>query len=285
MKSLILCAAATILLPAGAIATVIVESHDQPLVASTLEGRDRPLERGGLVAPVTKANGPANGLWFVPYFEVDRVVDGDSTYFAIRSESLLPSSVVAEFFDVNFELEVTETYDLEPRQVKSVALKHVPGLPVDGDGYARGLIRFSSLIPITMDVFQLETRNSFAVGGPGFVEADMCTRWHARFLRFDTAGGTTLSMMINGPRGVLLSDPATVVGDVYTEGGDFVGSFSIRTDEWALQLPVHDLVPSGLDFGVVEIVINSVFLPSGIVEVQHRALGRFSVGHAAMCMD
>jgi hypothetical protein len=92
-------------------------------------------------------------------------------------------------------------------------------------------------------------------------------------------------MMINGPQGLRPADPVTVLGDAYSEAGVFLGSFTIRTDQWSIEVPVHDIVPPGENFGVVELAINSLFLPAGIVEVRHRALGQFSVGHWAMCAD
>jgi len=266
-------------------AAFVVELHNQPLVEAILEGRGVPPSAGGVVDAAVKANKPAEGQWFIPYFKADKLHDGDSTYFAIRSEGFLPSTVVAEFFDVRSNLQTTESYDLEPREVKTVAVKHVPNLTIGGDGYARGFLRISSLVPVVVDYFQLETRNAFAVGGAGFVIGDFCTRWNARFLRFGSSGGTTLSIMVNGPQGVQPSDPVTVAGDAYTESGEFISSFTIRTDEWALEISVHELISAGVDFGVVELAINSMFLPAGIVELQHQALGQFSVGHWAACMD
>lgn len=59
----------------------------------------------------------------------------------------------------------------------------------------------------------------------------------------------------------------------------------------AVVIGLHDqplvatVLDSRVDFGVVELIVNSVFLPSGIVEVQHQALGQFSVGYWAACMD
>ena len=270
----------------SASAETVIELGDRPVVQRLLDDRAAtPPADGGLVDVTTKANGPLAGQWFIPYFKADKLNEGDSTYFAIRSEGALSSTAVVEFFDVESNLQTTESYDLEPREVKTVAVRYVPNLSIDNDGYARGFLRISSLVPITVDAFQLETRNAFAVGGVGFVEGDFCTRWNARFLRFGSSGGTTLSMMINGPRGTGASAPPTIAGDVYSESGEFVTSFTVRTDQWALEIPVPALVPAGVDFGVVELVINASFFPSGIVEVQHQALGQFSVGHWAICMD
>ena len=285
MRSLVICVLVALSWSTAGIAEVLIELHDRPFDMTSLVSDDEHPATGGLATAPRKANQPLQGQWFVPYFRADKQTDGDSTFFAIRSEGALPSPVVAEFFDVHSQVQTTETYDLDPREVRTVAVKHVPNLAVGGDGYARGFLKITSLVPITVDYFQLETRNDFAVGGVGFVVGDFCTRWSARFLRFGASGGTTLSMMINGPQGTSPADPVTVAGNVFTESGDPVGSFSIRTDEWALQLPVHELVPEGLDFGVVELIINSTFLPAGIVEVQHQTFGRFSVGHWAICMD
>lgn len=276
---------AMLLIAGVADAAVVIEIHDQPLMVSLPEGRDDARAGGDLFDAESKANRPAQGQWFIPYFKADRLHDGESTYFAIRNEEGLPTSVLVEFFDVAFELQTTQTYDLESREVKTVAVKHVPNLPIDLDGYARGFLRMTASRAVSVDYFQMDTENAFAVGGNGFILDDFCTRWSARFLRFSEEGGTVVTMMVNGPQGTLPSDLATVVANVYSEAGVFVSSFEIRTDEYALEIAIHDLLPPDVDFGVVELIVNSVYTPSGIVEVQHQALGQFSVGHWAVCTD
>lgn len=266
-------------------AEVVIKTHDRPLVESALENRDTFVLPGGLVDAESKSNRPASGQWFIPYYRADLLQEGDSTYFAIRNESNFATSVVVEFFDVDFDLDATQIYELESREVRTIAVKHVPRLTMGGDGYARGFIRMTAPSLVTVDYFQLETRNAFAAGETGWALTDLCTRWSARFLRFGTEGGTTLSVMVNGPRGNRPSDPATIIGDVYSEAGNFISSFEVFTDEYALEIEIHDLIPSGVDFGVVELLINAVYSPSGIVEVQHQALGQFSVGYRGICRD
>ncbi len=87
---------------------VVVEIHDQPLVESFLEDRDATNQRGGLADADGKSNRPASGQWFIPYYRADLLQEGDSTYFAIRNESNFTTSVVAEFFDVKFDLDATQ---------------------------------------------------------------------------------------------------------------------------------------------------------------------------------
>jgi hypothetical protein len=266
-------------------AEVLVKTHDQPLVESFLENRDASNQVGGLADADGKSNRPAAGQWFIPYYRADLLQEGDSTYFSIRNESNFPQSVVVEFFDVGFDLDATQTYEIDSREVRAVAVKHVPHLTMGGDGYARGFIRMNAPSLVTVDYFQLETRNAFATGETGWALTDLCTRWSARFLRFGAEGGTTLAVMVNGPRGNRPSDPATIIGDLYSEAGDFITSFEVFTDEYALEIEIHDLIPPRVDFGVVELVINAVYTPSGIIEVQHQALGSFSIGHRGICRD
>jgi hypothetical protein len=265
--------------------SVVLEWHDQPLVDAVVETIDDARPTGGLLQLPSKANRPAEGLWFIPHFKADKLNPGDTTYFSVRNESLLPSEVTVEYFDVRSALQTTQRFELESRRLKNVALRLVPNLPIAGDGYTRGFARISTFVPVTVDSYQLETRNAFAVGGLGFTTDDFCTRWNARFLKFESAGGTILTVMVNGPQGNRPNDLVTLAGDVYTEAGEFVGSFSIRTDEWSMEIPIHDLIPQGVDFGVVELVVNSVYLPAGIIEIRHQALGRYSVGHWAVCTD
>ena len=277
---------AIVLLIAGAAnAAVVIDIDDQPATVAPTDAGTAAREPGGLVDVDPKGNRPAQGQWFIPYYEADRLHDGESTYFAIRNQAGLPTQVLAEFFNVAFELQTTQTYDLESREVKTVAVKHVPNLPMELDGYTRGVLRMTAVSDVSVDYFQLDTDNAFAVGGNGFTLDDFCTRWSARFLRFAGEGGTVLSMMVNGPQGSQPADLATVLGNVYSESGEFVSSFEIRTDEYAFKVAVHDLVPPDVSFGAVELIVNSVFLPSAIIEVQHQALGEFSVGHRAVCTD
>ena len=114
---------------------------------------------------------------------------------------------------------------------------------------------------------------------------EFCAQWHARFLRFGSAGGTRLVFLVNGPLGGDPGDPVTISGDVYAENGDFINSFTVRTDEWSFGISVHDYVLGGVEFGTVELAINASFSPAGAVEVRHQALGEFSVGYPAVCAD
>ena len=138
---------------------------------------------------------------------------------------------------------------------------------------------------VYVDSFHLDTRNSFAAGGEAFLTDEFCIRWNARFLRFSTEGGTRLVFYVNGPWGPDPSDPASVLGNVYAENGEFINSFEIRTDEYSFEIPVHDYVLGGVEFGTVELTINGEFPIGGLVEVRHSALGEYSLGHLATCAD
>ena len=270
----------------GSSAEVVVQIHDEPLVsASARTQMASPPPMGGLVGPSVKSNAPDSGYWFIPLFEADMMAPGDSTFFSVRNEDALANTVALEYFDVHFTFQFDDTIELAPHELRSVALRNVAGLAVDPDGYARGVVRVVPDGPIFVDSFQLETRNSFAVGGVGSVIDEFCSQWHARFLRFAAAGGTELVFMVNGPLGGEPGDPVTISGDIYAENGDFINSFTVRTDEWTFAISVHDFVLGGLEFGSVELVIHSHFSPSGLVEVRHQALGEFSVGHQAVCAD
>jgi hypothetical protein len=269
----------------GASAEVRLEIHHEPLVQSFLDGRTVEPPVGGLVDPATKSNRPNEGQWVIPYFEADKIEPGDTTYFSVRNESGLPTVVQVQYSDVYFNIQRTDTLELAPRQMVPIALNSVPNLTLDADGYARGFIHVFPLRAVAVDVFHLDTRGNFATGGLGYVDDEWCTRWSARFLRFTAAGGTSLIMLINGPQGSGSGDPVSILGDVFTENGDFVNSFTIRTDQYAIELPMEAFGTGGVDFGYIELAINSRFLPAGLVELRHDALGRFSVGLPAVCTD
>jgi hypothetical protein len=269
----------------GANAEVRVEIHSEPLVQSFLDERDVEPPVGGLVGETTKGYAPADAFWFIPLFKADMAAPGDTTYFSVQNHDSSTIDAVVQYYDVRFALQATETIEIAPHELAAIALRDVPGLPVDADGYARGMVRISPTGPVYVDSFQLETRESFAVGGEGFVTDDFCEMWYARFLRFAAAGGTQLVFLVNGPQGGDPGDPVTVSGDVYAENGDFINSFTVRTDEWSFEIPVHDYVLGGVDFGTVELAINASFSPAGLVQVNHKALGEYSVGHLATCAD
>lgn len=270
----------------GSSAEVLVELHDAPLVGAAVEqGRATAVPVGGLVSASPKSTVPSADLWFIPLFEADMVVPGDSTFFSVRNEDSADNTVGLEFYDVRFQPQTNENVMLAPHEIRSVALRNVAGLAVDPDGYARGLVRIVPASPISVDSFQLETRNAFAVGGLAPVIGEFCSEWHTRFLRFGSAGGTRLVFLVNGPLGGDPGDPVTISGDVYAENGAFINSFTVRTDEWTFGLSVHDYVLGGVEFGTVELVIHSSFAPAGLVEARHQALGEFSVGYPAVCAD
>lgn len=279
-------------LASPALAQVVVETFDYPLLErhrlarevgrQTAAAADEPVF-GGLFAG--KSNIPTNALWFLPRFAVNRTAVGDTTLWAVRNEAAGPIDLIVQYYDTVFTLQRTDMFTLVANQVRTVNVRDVPGLAVDFDGYARGMVRFSPTGPVSVDILQVDTSQNFATGGEAFLTADFCEDWQGRFLSFGPGESSVFSFLVNGPQGGGSMDPPTIVGEVYAESGAFINSFTIRTPLWFFDVPALDLVVGGLSFGSVELTIDARFTPAGLLNVAHSAGGRFSVGLRGVCLD
>jgi len=274
--------------PVGA--EVHIELHDEPLVdryriARVTAASEAPFSPAGpsLVSGAGTSTRPSSGLWFIPRFFVDTTSFGDTTLWSVRNESLATVSVLAEYFDVFFVERQEQPLELDPDEIVPINVRDVGGLPAGPDGIARGFIRLSPNGPISADVIQVDTSENFASGNLASRLDDFCADWQVRFLSFGQS--SILSFLVNGPRGGDPADPPTLVGDVFDENGTFINSFTLRTDEWVFDRAAEELVVGGLANGTIELTIQSLNAPAGLVFVNHSAEGRFSVGLPAVCLD
>lgn len=274
--------------PVGA--EVRIELHNEPLVdryriARVAASSEAPFSPAGpsLVSGHAPSTRPSSGLWFIPRYFVDTTSFGDTTLWSVRNESLATVSVQAEYFDAFFVKRQEQPLVLDPDELVPINVRDVGGLPADPDGFARGFIRLSPNGPISADVIQVDTSQNFASGNLASRLDDFCADWQVRFLSFGQS--SILSFLVNGPRGGDPADPPTLVGDVFAENGSFVSSFTLRTDEWVFDRAAEELVVGGLANGTIELTIQSLNAPAGLVFVNHSAEGRFSVGLPAVCLD
>jgi len=292
--------AVVLALPLPAAAEVLVETSLGPLPE---------LDRGTLttqsaettsVDPTAPPKRNTAGYdWFIPRFLVNRRQTGDTTLLAIRAPgSVMPCdgsictfNVEVLYYDVRNVRQHVDHFNLSGHQVQTINVRDVPGLAVDPDGFARGMIRVITNLPMNVDYFQVDTSQNFATGGEALEVSDLCETWAARFLTFGPGQGTVLSIFVREPRGGAPSDPPTVVGLVYNETGTFINSFTVRTDDWAFDVPVEDVVVGGTQFGTVELTLfderddaGSLY-SGGLVTVSHAAENRFSIGSRAYCTD
>ena len=239
---------------------------------------------------VPKGVVPADDVWFIPLFEVDTTnAAASSTFFSIRNEGDFNTNVLVEYFGRVLappRLQ-SQRFVLIPDQIVSVDVRAVGGLAVEPDGFARGLIRITPRIddPISVDVFRIDAANNFASGAPAFTVGDFCDFWQVRFLDFGGPNdGTVMTALVNGPRG-LGDSPPTISGTVFNQQGQPINNFNIRTNEWAIRLPLLDFVQGETAFGSIELVLNAASRPGGVVSVSHSAQGRFSIGTRGVCKD
>lgn len=231
--------------------------------------------------------------WWIPHFRVDRTQPGDTTLLAIalppsaelcEDYVVCSNNVVIQYYDAYHRWQRTETFDLPARSVKTINLRDVPGLAVDADGFARGMLTVYATFRATVDYFQVDTSENLATGGPAMTRDHWCRRSMARFLSFGPGQGSVLSFYVPEPHGTGGAAPPTVLGEVYDESGTFVNSFVIHTDQWAFEVETESFVQAGTHFGTVEVMLDGGS-DQGMLTVRHGAEDRFSIGLDAACID
>ena len=225
--------------------------------------------------------------WALPFLVDDTVPGVSATLMSVRHarDDAMPITVDLRYFDPVFGPMATETVVLMPNELVSRNLRAIPELVTPG-GVTRGFLTVIPDGPVTVDVFQVDDVGDFAVGGPAVPQTGFCFDWQARFLRFGPAGtdGTQLVVLIDGPLGGDLGDPPTLTGSIYSESGTLINSFTVRTDQWVVQLDVlTDLViAGGPAFGTMRIDVSTEFSGAAFF-TRHTAFGQFSVGSLAVC--
>ncbi len=259
-----------------------------------------PIERaggGGGVAVKLSRPGPAVVL---PYFIVDmNDANGVTTFYAVRNRSAETVKVRYTYHRSDRGLvlpAVTEIENLGPHETRSVNVRSIAGLPTSG-GIATGymiaeVVDSTTGLPVldstalSGDFFRVDQDNAFASGGPllGFgplnLSWDFCNSWDLRFYNGGTfSGGTDIAFYVPyNPGG---TDPV-VTGNVYGEDGTFEGTVEITTSDYAFEVNSSDLdLP--VAFGTVEWVFRDLL--AGHVGGIFSALGKFSVGTPAICVD
>ncbi len=223
---------------------------------------------------------PTSDAWFIPLYSVDTTRTADTTLWAARngSDSVAHARVI--YYTTKGEMQRLDAFLLAPHAVKTVNVRDVPGLEVDGDGLARGAVAIQPDEGVmSVDYMQVDVSQNFAVGREAFTEA--CRNWEARFLSFGPGEGSVLTLFAE-PLGASPDDPPSILGDIYDEEGALVNSFAIRTDEVAFQVGVQELVEGEVQFGSIELLLAG---RPGNVVVDHSAAGRFSVGFSAVCAE
>lgn len=255
------------------------------LASATGEGQTR--------AAVAKTSTLVTRL-LLPYFEVDtNSTSGRTTLFAIRNESTDPVDVTVRYFEANRPAvpQLEEVVTLGPKRVETTNIR-LKNVIAGGDGIARGFVLIETALPVIQgDYFQLDDANNFAAGDR-LVDADgssmhneLCVNHSIRAFNgggFD--GGTTFTIFIDSPTPASIGTPVAFY-TVYSEGGgDPIFSAPLFSDALAFRVKASELNQAGFqvpNFAAIEFELQN----PGHVWAQMDALGRFSVGLDASCLD
>jgi hypothetical protein len=253
----------------------------------------------GSAALAQRSAGGTSDVLLVPYYESDRRnPSGIDTLFAVHNETgeSLPIRILYLTRAGATQQKVQEI-TLGPRATETINLRDVPGLEVDSDGVARGLVILGVVGPahkatsnlLSGDYFHLDPRTGVSTGGnlanlslddPG---NELCSEWSTRFFNGGSfKGRTEYRAVVDVPQGSADYDNPTAIGTVFDESGKPIQSFEIRTDLHSFRLPAAELVPDGMAFGSLEIRFLST---KGLLLTEHSGLDRLSVSLAAACRD
>lgn len=252
----------------------------------------------GSVLAARSAGGTSDVL-LVPYYEVDpEDPSGPDTLFAVHNETDLDLPVrILYLTRTDAQEQRVEEISLAPRATKTINLRDVPGLAVDADGIARGLVILGvvgsandgSSDLLSGDFFYVDSRTDYAtasnlanlsIDDPG---NELCAEWGSRFLNGGAfSGRTEYRVVVDMPQGGADFASPTAIGTVYDESGAAVQSFEIRTDLHTFRLSAADLVPPDMHFGSLAIRFPST---EGLVLAEHSGFNRLSVALKAACRD
>lgn len=302
MRSLTLAFLATFLvfaatLPAETSPGTVIKRSDDPIVA-----KRAPTPSDLPAISQMSSGGDANKIeqpttfYILPFVKIlDAFSDGDFTLLAVRNESDAVGTINIDFFPPNSAGTATGSVSnaMLPKEVWTLNLRGVnTGLPIDQDGFQRGWARITSSDAVfSADYFQLDPFNDFAAGSrPVDLDSnEFCQRATVRFLvGGGFTGGTKLFFMLDQPLGGdPNTDPPSVTGNIFDEGGNFIDDFVIHTDNFSLEVDVADIqeiVGAGVNFGSIDFTFENAFA-GGYVHAEYKANNRFSVSVKGVCLD
>ncbi len=234
----------------------------------------------------------------LPYYLVEKNnISGASTLFAVRNESASPVDITISYFETDRPqtAQRVENVTLAAKQVKTVQIRDVPDLLVDGDGFARGFVIFETVdgsAALQGDYFQVTPGEGFASGDrllnidPISANNELCRRFTARYLNGGAfSGGTSFFIWLQSD-GPPSSETPVLFYTLYGESGETVFNAAVHSDRVAFTEKAATLVTlgpvSGPNFGVIEFEFNETV---GHIAAVLDASGLYSVGIDAVCMD
>jgi len=256
------------------------------------------------VQAINKA-GTLGAKLLLPLYLIDtNTTNGPTTFFAVRNESDAAVTVTVKYFTADTAYRPgggavpqfqAPSLALARKATATVDIRAVvDNLDVDGDGIARGFIVFETeggADVIHGDYFLIDDQGNFASGyrlvniDPESTSNDLCGRFSIRFLDsslfFDA--GTVFTVWLQP------ADPFDGIAFAYSvfglAGGDSLLDGVFPSSVFAFEVAASSLrggiVPD--EFGAIEfeLPLDTV----GHVSAVMSALGRFSVGFEATCLD
>lgn len=260
-----------------------------------LARREALLQTANARAPIVPEgrNEPATSL-ILPFFRVDRAHPaGETTLFALRNVLDHPIDLYIRYFDSSMVVQRADgPSTFGSREIKTVNIRDIPGLPVDPDGYSRGMVFVDSSATSSLsgDFFQVDPTQNFATGDR-LVDVQrqpfLCELWDMRFLNGGPfSGGTDLRVLVWRAPGTDAGDPPAMQLAFFDETGQIETTVWMHTAVNVLELSVKEMLPleAGYQpFGAVEIWFSPSTI-GGVVTGTFSAEGRYSVGMPGTCL-
>ena len=219
----------------------------------------------------------------VPGFEVD-VVDpeGPTTFFAVRNttDAAIEVDVVYHGEEVTATPLRTDVFNLGPQQTLTRNVgSNLFGLPIDGDGFATGLMLISksngNASGLEGDYFRIDSGNDFATGDRLVSSEDYCDQQEVRFVDFGS--GSRVRVLLAEPQGA--AQPSFRY-TAYRESGASIFEVDVFASDHLNVFDVDALVPFQR-FGTL--VFDFSNSGGGFVTAEYSAFGRYSVELNAAC--
>jgi hypothetical protein len=230
---------------------------------------------------------PPQTTLFLPRYTVDtRSATGETTLIAVRS--LVDEPVTANIFFTPATDPLAafgKQMDLAPRQVRSINLRDLDGLPVDEEGIARGSMTVEAYGPavdrplVTGDSLQVDPAGDFATGDLLHPDSDLCPRASVRFVDFEGRGdGARFVIWLRRPPTERFAPAFTV--RTYDEAGRPVGEpFPVIADGPVMELSLAQITTAR--FGSLAFDFSAS--GGGLALGRYSAEGRFSVALGSVC--
>lgn len=253
----------------------------------------RPAATISKAGPLTasKVVGEPATRFLLPHFKIDSTNPfGETTFVTIRNESDATTTATVNLYRQNEGIpNDTITVTLAPKEVRPLDLGGVTTIEPGFAGLIRGWGLIEADTDLTVDLFQVNTSQDFAVGATGVLNEEVCYRARTRFLvGGGFSGGTEVTFLVNEPMGADPdNDPASARVGVFDETGMEIAAFLLYTEEFSFQIQASAFVPDGVVGGVLEVTFLGAESGGvgGFLSAEFKANDRFSAALVGACLE